>query len=220
MEIIDIKMKDIAIYGAGGFGREVACLLKRINESEPTWNFVGFFDDGKDIGSSNEYGKILGGINELNAIKEPLAVILAIGFPKTVEKIVSNINSSLVSFPNIFSPDTILLDKDNISFGKGNVICSGCLFSCNIQIGDFNTFNGCITVGHDARIGNFNSFMPAVRISGEVMIGTRNFFGVSSVILQQIKIGCDTVIGANSTIIRKTKDKNTYVGNPASIVKY
>lgn len=36
-------MKDIAIYGAGGFGREVASLIKRINRIENQWNFVGFF---------------------------------------------------------------------------------------------------------------------------------------------------------------------------------
>ena len=41
-------MKDIAIYGAGGFGREVACLLRRINEQAPQWNLRGFFDDGKE----------------------------------------------------------------------------------------------------------------------------------------------------------------------------
>ena len=40
----DKTMKDIAIYGAGGFGKEVACLIKRINEQEPTWNLIGFFD--------------------------------------------------------------------------------------------------------------------------------------------------------------------------------
>ena len=39
-------MKDIAIYGFGGFGREVACVIQAINEIEPTWNLVGFFDDG------------------------------------------------------------------------------------------------------------------------------------------------------------------------------
>lgn len=213
-------MKDIAIYGAGGFGREVACLLNRINEKEPTWNFVGFFDDGKEIGDINEYGKILGGIDELNATLKPLAIIMAMGSPKTVEKIVTKIISPFVEFPNIFSPDTIFLDKDNIMFGKGNLICSGCMFSCNVVIGDFNTFNGFITVGHDAKISNFNSLMPAVRISGEVAIGNCNFFGVSSVILQQIKIGNETIIGANSTVIRKTKDGNTYVGNPACVVKY
>ncbi len=37
-------MKDIAIYGAGGFGREVACLIKQINDSleNPRWNFIVF----------------------------------------------------------------------------------------------------------------------------------------------------------------------------------
>ena len=40
-------MNDIAIYGAGGFGCEVACLIKRINEKEPTWNFIGFFYDNE-----------------------------------------------------------------------------------------------------------------------------------------------------------------------------
>ncbi len=77
-----------------------------------------------------------------------------------------------------------------------------------------------ISIGHDAKIGNFNSIMPAVKISGEVTVGQRNFFGVNSVVLQQIKIGNDTVVGANSLILRKTKDGMTYVGSPASIIKY
>ena len=50
------KVKDIAIFGAGGFGREVACLLRKINAVEPTWNFVGFYDDGLEKGSRVDYG--------------------------------------------------------------------------------------------------------------------------------------------------------------------
>mgnify|MGYP001093176455 CR=1 FL=1 len=213
-------LKDIAIYGAGGFGREVACLIHHINQKQKQWNLIGFFDDGKSIGSTNEYGTILGGINELNAWDKPLAVVLAIGAPTSVSFIVGKITNSYIDYPNLFAPDTFIIDPTNISFGKGNIISYGCLFSCNVDIGDFNVFNGFITVGHDTSMGNFNSLMPAVRISGEVQIGNCNFFGVSSVVLQQIKIGNETVIGANSTILRKTKDGNTYVGNPASIVKY
>lgn len=213
-------MKDIAIYGAGGFGREVACLINKINEKEKVWNLIGFFDDGKPKNSLIEYGKILGGINELNIWDKPLSVVIAIGNPKTVYNIVSKIFNSFVDFPNLYAPDTIILDNNSISLGKGNIICYGCWLSCNITIGDFNIFNGFITVGHDVSIGSYNSFMPAVRISGEVNIQNNNFFGVSSVILQQVKIGSNTTIGANSVIIRKTKDGNTYVGNPASIVKF
>ena len=78
-------MKDIAIYGAGGFGREVASLIKRINRIENQWNFVGFFDDdfrNKPKGSSNEYGSLLGGIDDLNTYPSNLSLILAFGNPK------------------------------------------------------------------------------------------------------------------------------------------
>ena len=213
-------MKKIAIYGAGGFGREVACLIRKINEQLPEWELIGFFDDGIEKGTNNEYGVVLGGIDEVNSYPEELAIVIAIASPKIVEKIVGNITSSKIYYPNIISPDVIYLDRDNVKIGKGNIICSGCLISCNVSLGDFNILNGFIPIGHDTLIGSYNSFMPAVKISGEVTIGKRNFFGVNSVVLQQIKIGNDTVVGANSLILRKTKDGMTYVGSPASIIKY
>jgi len=213
-------MKKIAIYGAGGFGREVACLIRIINEQSPEWELIGFFDDGIEKGTNNEYGVVLGGIDEVNSYPEELAIVIAIASPKIVEKIVGNITSSKIYYPNIISPDVIYLDRDNVKIGKGNIICSGSLLSCNVNLGNFNILNGFIPIGHDTQIGDFNSFMPAVKISGEVTIGNRNFFGVNSVVLQQIKIGNDTVVGANSLILRKTKDGMTYMGSPASIIKY
>lgn len=213
-------MRKIAIFGAGGFGREVACLINKINEKSPTWEFIGFFDDGIEKGTKNEYGQILGGINELNAFQEDLSIVIAIGNPKIVEKIVKNITSKKIDFPNIISPDLVYLDENSCSLGFGNIITTGCLISCNVHIGNFNILNGFIPIGHDVKIGNFNSIMPSVKISGEVIIGERNFFGVGSIVLQQLKIGNDTVIGANSLILRNTKDGVTYVGNPASIIKY
>ena len=139
-------MRDIAIYGAGGFGREVACLIKSINDNydddKMKWNIVGFLDDGKKIGSRNEYGKVLGGMTELNAWPSPLSVVIAIGSPKWVKKIVEGVTNDKVDWPNIVSPDVIMLDKENIKLGRGNIICSRCFFSCNVEIGDFNIFNG------------------------------------------------------------------------------
>ena len=195
-------MRDIAIYGAGGFGREIACLIKEINGVEPTWNLIGFFDDGKEFGCQTEYGNVLGGIKELNKYCRKLSVAIAIGNPVVVSQLSSSICNPLVEFPNLISPSVSFLDRANFSIGYGNLVCSHCWISCNVYI------------------GNFNSFMPAVRISGEVTIGECNFFGVSSVVLQQITIGRNTIIGANSLVIRKTKDGETYVGSPAVKVKY
>ena len=43
-------MKDIVIYGAGGYGREIACLIKRLNAVKKEWNLLGFIDDGEPVG--------------------------------------------------------------------------------------------------------------------------------------------------------------------------
>ena len=55
---------NIAIYGAGGFGKEVACLVNRINaHGDGQWNLIGFFDDSKPVGMQvSSYGKVIGGI--------------------------------------------------------------------------------------------------------------------------------------------------------------
>ena len=214
-------MKDIAIYGAGGFGREVACLIRIINKKTPQWNLIGFFDDDAMLkNTKNEYGKVIGGIEELNNYNQPLAIAIAIGSPKTVAKIVSNIHNKNIEFPNIISPDIVYLDENNISIGIGNIIGMRSSISCNVSIGNFNIFNGAISVGHDTSIGNYNSFMTNTIIAGEVKIGDFNYFGAGSVVLQQITIGNDTVVGANSLIFRNTKDGMTYIGSPAKIIKY
>ena len=213
-------MKDIAIYGAGGLGREIACLIKRINEKEPTWNLIGFFDDDKSkVGGRNEYGPVLGGIDEVNAYGKALALAVAVGSPSALQKIVTRIHNDQVEFPNLFAPETIFLDRDNVSFGRGNIVCVGCSVSCNVTLGDFNILNGFMSIGHDTMMGSYNALMTAVRIAGEVSIGDGNLFGSASVVLQQIRIGNRTTIGANSTVMRKTKDGCTYVGNPARRIK-
>lgn len=209
-------MKDIVIYGAGGFGREIACLLRLINEKSEEWNLIGFLDDNENLwGTKNEYGEVLGGADWLNQYNQDLACTIAVGNPTAVQKIVGKINNKKILYPNLYAPTVTFLDKDSLQIGQGNIFCYGCFISCNVKIGSFNLFNGNITIGHDANIGDCNVVMPASNISGGVMMGNSNFLGVQSVILQYIKVGNNTRVGANSVIMRKTKDGFLYMGNPA-----
>lgn len=209
-------MKDIVIYGAGGFGRETACLIKTINGSNPVWNFLGFIDDGIPAGQKNEYGEILGGIDILNGWETPLSVVLSIASPKTVKMLVGKITNPRIDFPNLIAPDVILLDPDRVWMGRGNVLCHGCLLSCNVRMGDFNLLNDFVSIGHDTVIGNYNSFMTASRVSGISTIGDGNFMGVNSCMVQGIKMGNNTTIAAGSAVLRRTKDGYTYIGVPAN----
>ena len=209
-------MKDIAIIGAGGYGREVACMIRQINAINPIWNLIGFYDDNLSLQTtSNPYGRVLGGVDELNSIDRPLSVVIAIGSPLAISDILGRITNPGIDFPNLISPSVVFLDKESVTMGKGNIIGTNCFVSCNVNIGNFNIFNGYIPLGHDVSVGDFNVIMPSCNISGGVEIGCRNFFGVQSIVLQGIKIGSETRVGAASVVMRNTKDGLLYLGNPA-----
>lgn len=217
-------MKDIAIYGAGGFGKEVACLIKRINESNdtPIWNLIGFFDDNHSLNGQmiSHFAPCLGGLVELNSYSKPLSVVMAIGNSIVVRNVVEMINNDNILFPNLIHPNFVISDPNTFKIGKGNIIQGACTVTCDVEIGDFNVFNGSICIGHDVKIGDFNTLMPAVRISGEVKIGRLNFFGVGSIVLQQIRIGDNFRLGAGSVLMTKPKDGYLYMGNPAKRTEF
>lgn len=210
-------MKDIAIYGAGGFGKEVACLIKRINEKEPTWNLIGFFDDNPELKGKmiSHFGQCLGGIDVLNDYPKNLALVMALGNSLIVKKIVEKIHNDRVSFPNLIDNSFYLADPKTFKIGKGNIIQGPGAVTCDVSIGNFNVLNGSVVLGHDVNIGNYNTIMPASRISGEVTIGDYNFFGVGSIVLQQIKIGNNIRLGAGSVLMTRPKDGTLYIGVPA-----
>lgn len=215
-------MKNIAIFGAGGLGREVATTIQRINRKEPTWNLIGFYDDGKEKGTPvSYYGQILGGIKEINEMTEPLYLVIAIGSPHSLRSVRERITNHLVSFPNIiFENQLPCADNYAVEIGEGNIIQGGCWFSCDVRIGNFNVLNGMDVIGHDVIIGDYNVIMPSVKISGEVKMGDSNLLGVSSIVLQQLKIGNGVTLGAGAVLMTKPKDGCTYIGNPAKLFRF
>ena len=211
------KLKKIAVYGAGGLGREVAGGIQRINSAnKENWEFVGFYDDNLEAGTQvSHYGKVLGGMNDLNAVNEPLALAIAVGSPLTRKLIRERINNPNIYFPNLIAPSFKVLDPETFTIGQGNIIQDNCSATCNVTVGDFNVFNGANVLGHDVVIGNFNVLMPSVHLSGSVQMGNCNLLGVDSVVLQMVKIGNNVTLGAGSVLMVKPKDGNTYIGVPA-----
>ena len=63
------KIKPIVIVGAGGMGRDTQWLLERINEEEPTYEILGYIDDGIQQGSIIDGYPILGGNTSKNTTK-------------------------------------------------------------------------------------------------------------------------------------------------------
>lgn len=215
-------MKKIAIFGAGGFGKEVACLIDEINiKGDGDWHIIGFFDDNKPKGyQMSRYGTVIGNMEDLNKYSDELAIAIAVGSPNSIQHISERIVNKNIYFPNLIGTDFSMADPKTFTIGIGNIINHRCFASCDVSIGNFNIFNSATTLGHDVNIGNYNVLMPDIRVSGEVTIDEGNFFGVGSIILQQIKIGRRVKLGAGAVLMTPPKDDNTYIGNPAKLFKF
>ncbi len=212
-------MKNIAIAGAGGFGREVKTIIDSINQIVKEYEFIGFFDDGVSIGSIVNGFPVLGGIEEINNITEPLALAIAIGDPKVKRKVVKKITNPLISYPTLIHPN-VLVSSDGIEIGEGCIICGGTIITCNIIIEKFVILNLSCTVGHDTIIEKFSSFMPAVNISGEVIIREGVYVGTGTKIINQVEIGENAIIGAGAVVAKSLPPNCTAVGIPAKAIKF
>ena len=213
-------MKNIAIFGAGGFGREVKTIIDAINQDKPeTYNFLGFFDDSVEKGEIVNGYPILGGIKELNNYKEELFLAISIGDPKIKKNILDKITNKNIKYPILIHPRASV-SQDEVNIGKGTIICEGTIITCNITIGKFVIFNLSCTVGHDTTIHDYSAFMPAVNISGEVEIGENVYVGTGAKIINQLKIEENTIVGAGAVVSKSLPANCTAVGIPAKPIKF
>ena len=212
-------MKDIAIFGVGGFGREVLALIKDINSEKTQWNILGFFDDGYEKGVMINGYPNLGKTEDLNNWEKPISIAVSVGNPVTKKKIIDEITNPLVNYPTLIHPLAWIGDKEFVEIGKGCIICAGTLITTNIKIEDFVILNLGCTVGHDTVIKNYAAFMPSVNISGEVTIGEGVYVGTGAKIINQLEIGEYTIVGAGAVVAKTLPARCTAVGVPAKVVK-
>lgn len=208
-------MRDIAIIGAGGFGRETSLLIKQINNVTPLWNFVGFYDDAiKEL----HHEKILGSVNDLHDVTN-LAIVIAVADPGSRKQIRTRITNPAIEFPTLIHPNALTGDVQN-TIGIGCIITAGCILTSNVHLKDFVIVNLLTSIGHDVLIGSYSSVMPNVSVSGSVTIGDSCFIGSGARILQNLQIGNGAIVGAGAVVNRVVESNTTVIGVPAQKMKH
>jgi sugar O-acyltransferase (sialic acid O-acetyltransferase NeuD family) len=209
-------MKEIAIIGAGGFGREVAWLINDINQVKPQWNLVGFVDDDPELNGQTIAGlPVLGNLAWL--AKQQLAVVCAIGNPLVKRKVLQQLADSQNTYPILIHPSVLM--SDDVRIGEGTIICAGNILTVNIDLGKHVILNLSCTIGHDAVIKDYCSLMPGIRLSGNTVLEEAVHIGTGSSIIQGITIGRNAVIGMGSVVIKDIPNNSTAVGVPARVIK-
>lgn len=154
--------KSIVIVGAGGLGKEIACLINDLTD----YKLLGFYDDGRILGDII-LGKypILGTSEDLLNSSENIDAVIAFGNPSTRKKMWDKLqgNASL-SFPVLIHPQALVMNKERIELGKGTVIFPFSILTTDIQLGYNCLVHTRASVHHDVNVGSHSVIMPGARL--------------------------------------------------------
>ena len=213
-------MRKLYIIGAGGFGREVAWLVDRINSTGPVWRLQGFVDDDQ-----RKHGRLegrhpgVGGTELLAGLDEEAWAVCAVGSACTRRKVVERMQQcGRVRFATLVDPSVLL--SPSATIGEGSIVCAGTILTVDVVVGKHVHINLDCTVGHDARISDYSTLYPGVHVSGCATVGQEAELGTGSQIIQGKRVGEGTILGAGSVVVRDLPEWCTAVGVPARPVKY
>ena len=208
-------MKSLYIVGTSGLAREMAFLIKAVEQAN--WRLDGFIAaDAGEIGRDLGFAKVVGDDAWLLGQERPCGVVMGVGTPSIKQRVSDRYLSAgpRFAFPTFIHP-TAVLDERIVKLGRGNMVTAGCVFTCDIEVGDFNLFNLQTTVGHDARIGNCCVFNPSVNLSGGVQVGDAVLVGTGAQVLENRIIGDRANVGAGAVVTKDVTPEMTVVGVPA-----
>jgi sugar O-acyltransferase (sialic acid O-acetyltransferase NeuD family) len=220
----DDFMKKVALglYGAGGFGREVAALLptiiSRLFPRILSKDFlIIFIDDKSDVSEVNGK-KILSKDDFLKLNDYELYFCVTIADCRTRKLIVESLKNTNAKPLSLIFNDTIILDESNI--GVGTIIMPGSKISTSVIIGDHVLINFNSFIGHDCVISDFVTIAPSVTCCGNTVIGECTFIGAASVIKEGMpnkpkRVGQNSKLGIGSNLLVDLPDNQLYFGNPA-----
>lgn len=210
--------REVLVYGAGGFAREVAWLVDQCAEGGAPFSGVGYIDDAE-----GPPDRVLNGLPVMTLAQAvarwPRAgVVIGVGDPTIRRRLLERAEAAGLSSATLIHPR---VERSRwVEVGRGSVVCAGTILTTNITLGIGVQVNLDCTLGHDVVLDDYATLAPGVHVSGCVQIGAGVYIGTGASIINgtaaaPLLIGAGAVVGAGACVTRAVAAGTTVVGVPA-----
>jgi sugar O-acyltransferase (sialic acid O-acetyltransferase NeuD family) len=211
-------MKQVAIFGASGFGREVLPLARERWKLCSDPYDLSIVDDVPQSMSSLNGSKLLTYSDWLARGRADRLISIAIADGKVRHKLAERCKADRVGFFEIRAMNVVQLDL--VQIAEGAILCPFVTLTSNVVIGKHFHANIYSYVAHDCVIGDYVTFAPGVKCNGNVVIEDHAYIGTGAVIKQgrpgdPLVIGRGAVVGMGAVVTKSVPAGVTVAGNPA-----
>lgn len=204
------------LYLVGAFNLDIFKLIKAINDTEPTWEIMGFIDSKKRYAGREPFGfPIFEGKREIEQLAQDRDNYFFYNKirPNKTFKLLQNLNCQ---FPNIIHPAT---DMNFVDIGKGCIVTQGTIFGGFIKVGNFVTFRTHCQISHDTVIEDHAFVGPGANIGSSVLLKKHCFIGQGAIVMRGVTIGEGAVVGAGAVATKDVPPHTVVIGIPAKPMK-
>jgi len=198
-------MMTLAIYCAGGLGKETLELAKSVNR----WDRIIFVDD---VTEATEYRGLPVLRFEAAVAYGDLEFVIASGEPAGRKALYEKIKAAGYPLVTIVSPWATVFP--GVVIGEGCIIWD-CGISADAKIGENTLVNSRVIIGHDAVIGAHSVISTNCFLGGHTRLCEQVYMGPGSMVKDRICIGENAIVSLGAVILRSVKSNAIMVGNPA-----
>ena len=211
-----MALRPLLIIGAGGFGRETVEAVRAVNQARPTWDLIGFLDDG-----ASHQGMVIDGapvVGPAAALADhpDASVVITIGNPDsfTVRRaIVRRLDLPAERYATIVHPAASIASSAHV--GPGTVILAGTVATTAVTIGAHVVVMPAVVFTHDDVVDDYATFGSGVRLAGGVHIGVGAYIGAGALIRERRTIGPWALVGMGAAVTRDVPAGEVWAGTPA-----
>jgi sugar O-acyltransferase (sialic acid O-acetyltransferase NeuD family) len=201
-------VKPLAIFGAGGFGREVYAYA--VDAGLPV---AGFVDDTPDPLSGYDLPTtVLGALSSIGDVAS-YDFVVALGDAGNREKVYRRLRERRATFVSVVHPTAYVASSAMV--GEGCVVAPFAMVGAHATVGANVALNTYASVGHDSVIGDHCVFSPYSAVNGNVTLGAAVFLGSAAIVTPGRHVGRASKISVGAAVTRDVEAGSLVAGNPA-----
>lgn len=195
------------IFGAGGFGREVAPVARERMTLDGDRSEIVFISDFAE--------PITNGLQvlKLEDLTNQDRIVIAVADQNVRRALALRCEDQAVPFGSIVASTHVRYD--DVLVGAGSIFCNGTIVTSNVRIGNHFHCNLNGYVAHDCRIGDFVTFAPNVCCNGNVTVEDDVYVGTGAIIKPGVTLGARSVVGMGAVVTKDVSPETVVMGNPA-----